>query len=606
MTAMTQTFTDKQALAIRLSVGLVFGLVIATLNDMTWTWSERLATGLALLAPVVWAGVGTMRRSSLIIWTLIAAILIGAILWFEKTTSISTRFNFDSHYYLLLPLLFIAHELVSSGDIARKWIAPFETYFEEAWKRGVQLALAILFTLLFWGILQLGAALLGFIGFDWFKKLLEHEHFSLPITGLAFGAAVHLGDVQTKLLSNVRALVLGVLSWLLPVITLIGAIFAGSLVVSGLAPLWATKAATATLLGGCVGFVLLINAAYQQGDQERHVSAALTWSARVAALLLLAFAVLAAWSLSLRIGQYGLSPDRVLAGLGVVIALAYGLGYSASLVIPGRWMAGIERVNIYLAIFKCALFVAILTPIAAPDRLSVNDQVARLNAGKVGVDKFDWWLLKDETGTYGKTALARLAGSQNAAIAAKAKLALEDKIGEQPFRYSDDSSNRRPATRADVEALQVVFPAGAKLPDSFLATNFQNADEEGSSWDECLRFAIIDPAKDTAPANCKVALLDLTRDGKPEVLLRNDAQITVFTQTNGTWQRRASIFANAHQDGFDGGKLSAVTSQWDDIKIGDQVLSVRGFDSDNGAILPNKDAAPVTPTPPKASPPPSK
>jgi hypothetical protein len=249
MTTLTQTFSDKQALAIRLIVGLVFGLSIATLHDMSWPWADRTATGLALLAPVIWAGVGTMRRSSLIIWTLIAAILIAAILWFEKATSSSTQFNFDSHYFLLLPLLFIAHELVSSGDIAGKWIAPFETYFEEAWKRGVQLALSILFTMLFWGILQLGAALLGFIGFDWFQDLLEQEYFSLPITGLAFGAAVHLGDVQTKLLSNVRALVLGVLSWLLPVIALIGVIFAGSLVVSGLAPLWATKAATATLLG---------------------------------------------------------------------------------------------------------------------------------------------------------------------------------------------------------------------------------------------------------------------------------------------------------------------------------------------------------------------
>jgi hypothetical protein len=35
MTTLTQTFSDKQALAIRLIVGLVFGLSIATLHDMS-------------------------------------------------------------------------------------------------------------------------------------------------------------------------------------------------------------------------------------------------------------------------------------------------------------------------------------------------------------------------------------------------------------------------------------------------------------------------------------------------------------------------------------------------------------------------------------------
>lgn len=110
------------------------------------------------------------------------------------------------------------------------------------------MAIALIFTGLFWGILVLGSLLLAFIGFHWLADVLKVRYFAMPVTGLALGAAMHLGDVQTKLMQNFRALVLGVLSWLLPVITLVGLIFAVSLWFSGLEPLWKTRAATVTLL----------------------------------------------------------------------------------------------------------------------------------------------------------------------------------------------------------------------------------------------------------------------------------------------------------------------------------------------------------------------
>ena len=605
MQTLNAPLSDKLALILRLSVGAIFGVAIAALiGDEesqrsladTSIWRETLSVTLSLIAFVIWAGAGSMRRISLAIWTLITFVMVGYIIWFANTGMTVRGFDWGGQTFLIFPLLFIAHELVSSGDKAGQWIAPYETYFDEAWKRGVQLALALLFTGLFWGILALGAALLGFIGFDWFQKLLRNEYFSWPITGLAFGAAVHLGDVQTKLLANVRSLILGVLSWLLPVITLIGAIFAGSLLVSGLAPLWATKAATATLLGGCIGFVLLINAAYQQGDVERPVPVVLKWCVRGAALLLLIFAVLAAWSLGLRIGQYGLSADRIFAGLGVIIALAYGLGYSVAVFLPGRWMGKLEPLNIGLAIFKCFLFIAILTPIATPDRLSVNDQVARLNSGKVTVETFDWWLLKDETGRYGKTALAKLAASNNAAIAAKAKATLDDKIGEQPNRYGDDVSKQPVATRANIEAIPIVLPIGAKLPESFIQTNF-TSETIGFMVPNCLRSV---PGK-SDPFVCKAALLDLNQDKLPEVLIREGQSLYVFTQIQGQWMGNTGVtdIGSAEID-FDAGKLKAVPNIWNDVLVGEKRGKIQGFqDPEILVTLPIRPAPPAPPPPAK-------
>jgi hypothetical protein len=194
--------------------------------------------------------------------------------------------------------------------------------------------------------------------------------------------------------------VLGVLSWLLPVITAIGLLFAVSLCFSGLEPLWKTKTATASLLAGCVALVLLVNAAWQQGDAERPVHIVLRWSARIACGLLLVFSCLAAYSLWLRIAQYGLTPERVMALVGVIIAVLYGLGYAVAAVIPkGRWLWLLEPVNIGLAFIVMLISLSVLTPIADPYRLSAQSQAGRVNTGQVAAEKFDWRALRFETGS---------------------------------------------------------------------------------------------------------------------------------------------------------------------------------------------------------------
>jgi hypothetical protein len=566
MTIQNILLSQRHALWLRLGVGLVFGLLIATLIETDKSgvggadqWRATLASALGLSAFVLWAGAAAMRRVTLAVWFLVAFGLVYYISDATFDTDSSRNGPFWSSYFLLYPLLFIAHELVSSGDQAGRLIAPYETYFDEAWKRGVQLILAIIFVLLFWGILWLGAALLGFIGFDWLEELLKEPYFHWPASGLAFGAAVHLGDVQSKILANVRNLVLGVMSWLLPIIAVIGAIFALSLLRSGLKPLWDTNAATASLLAGCVGFVLLINAAYQQGDNERPVSIILKWCVRIAAVLLLVFSVLAAWSLWLRIDQYGLSADRILAGIGVIIAVSFGIGYSIAAIWPGRWMARVEPVNIGMAILKVAIFFAVLTPIADPARLSVADQVARLNAGKVSVADFDWWLLKDETGHYGKRALEALAKSDKRDIAAKAQAALKNDLGERPYREFSLPVEANPLPR-DLSKLKVVVPKGGSLPSSFLT---------GGSANVLPEYCFKSPQPTDNSLSCSVALLDLNGDQQNEVLIRSGFELRTFSFINGSWNllQTTNFGPSFSFDDFDAGRVQVRDSVWKDIII---------------------------------------
>ena len=80
------------------------------------------------------------------------------------------------------------------------------------------------------------------------------------------------------------------------------------------------------------------------------------------------------------------------------------------------------------------------TPILGFNAISARDQVARLKAGKVSVDKFDWAALAFDFGEPGKRALAELQRSANAAIAQRAAEAAK---GEGRLVIDDGDRRRR-------------------------------------------------------------------------------------------------------------------------------------------------------------------
>ncbi len=576
MASLNTPLIDTHARILRLAVGLVFGLgigLIIQLLGMNPTrglplWADIVIWTLWLGAFIPWAGAGVMRRGPLGIWSAAAMAIIAFAAWHRLSQSDYQGFTppFFNISFLIYPFLFIAHELTASADQSGKIIAPYPVYNDETWHRGVQLALAVVFTGLFWGILVLGAVLLNMIGFKWLGEWLQKPWIGFPLSGLAIGAAVHLGDSQPKLVNGVRALVLGILSWLLPVLTAIALLFAVSLAFSGLKPLWETRAATALLLAGCVGLVLLINAAYQEGDEARPVHIVLKWSARIACGLLLVFAGLAAYSLSLRVQQYGLTPERVLAGLGALIALLFGLGYAAAAAWPkGRWLQRIEGVNITLAFVMAALFLAVVTPPADPNRLSVQWQVARLQAGKVAPDRFDWDLLRFQTGTYGKDALKALEKTGKTDAIRKAAVASKD----QPV---DGDSMLVAISPPDPKRLIVVSPKGGALPASFLAQSFPG----GEDMPSCLSSADL-------TRTCPVAMVDLNGDGKPELVLADRDRLFVYRHDTSWRQIRlpdGSSMDTERQAAFGKSEIKTAKPLWNDLEIGGVRFKVSDPDGD--------------------------
>jgi hypothetical protein len=402
----------RRAAVIRLAVGLAQGLLFYALHQAeeskVWPATQRELFGALLLAVafapfVVLAGVSALRGRTLAVWTGVAALVAAGLgaygVWSGDPAAKGVDGLGPQAFFGVAALVFIGHHLVHPADLERRRIARYPTYFDVTWKHGVQGALSLGFTGAFWLLLFLAAALFKLIGVDAIDKLIKQEAFAFPATTVMFAAAVQLTDVRADLVRGVRTVALALLAWLLPLMALIAAGFLATLPFTGLEPLWKTRSATAILLTADAFLILLANAAYQDGTEKTAV--VLKWAARLAGLLLVPITVLAAYGLSLRIGQYGLSSDRIIAGACVLVAAGYAVGYAVAAVRPGAWMRTLEVTNIAMAFGVIGVLLALCTPLADPRRLSVDDQVARLVKVMVRTEAFDYQFLRFEAGRLG-------------------------------------------------------------------------------------------------------------------------------------------------------------------------------------------------------------
>ena len=140
--------------------------------------------------------------------------------------------------------------------------------------------------------------------------------------------------------------------------------------------------------------IVLLNAAYQDGGSPNaHLRLLHRWTGRATAPGP-PLTALAIWGLGQRIGEHGLTPSRIIAAACCLIAACYSLGYAFAALRPGRWLARLEPTNIATGVLVVAVIVALFSPIADPARISVDDQLARLENGASSPEKFDYQFLR--------------------------------------------------------------------------------------------------------------------------------------------------------------------------------------------------------------------
>jgi hypothetical protein len=513
----------RERLGTRLAIGLTQGLLLLVLyrarSDLPATTFGALWLT-AVLVPIAALGAaGRLRRGALVAWLAAAAaitLILGAydrFVWLGVDPEVGS-FPSPPLWVLTGAGLFILHHLIVAATAEGRWRASYERYFDDGWMDAVRLALAAAFVAALWLLLVLGAELFSLIGLKLVRRLIRQDWFGFPITGAAFAIAVHVTDVRSQMVRGARTLALTLLSWLAPVLTGFAAAFLLALPFTGLAPLWATRSATGTMLAVCAGLVILINAAYQDGERPGFPPTALKWSVRLAGVVLAPLVVIAAYGLTLRIGQYGLSPSRIYVAAALLVAAAYAAGYLWAALARGPWMKRLESANWLTAHLAVAALLLVFSPLLDPARLSVADQTRRLTHGAVSAQAFDYAFLHFRSGRWGRAELARLAAGQGAgadpAVAEAARAELKRKTRWAPEPVS-------PRKRQD----SIRAPAGP-LPPSFLEQTWPPED---------------DPARDCGPQGqqCTAIVGELDDAPGPEVVVFAGGSPRVYGQRDGRW-----------------------------------------------------------------------
>lgn len=575
---------SRRVMALRLTIGLAQGALLYWLYqaDQGGWWPARtpyvmtpLVMACLLLPAMLISSMGHMAPKKVAQWMLAAAgvVLVMALhavardagLWRGAGEPGKGAFTPMSGPVIVFGavFLYIAHALVMAGAADKRCIASYDSYFEIAWKLAVQLMFSVFFVGALWLVLLMGSGLFSMVKLDFLKHMMEESWFVVPVVCFAWSCAMHVTDVRPAIVRGIRSLLLVLLSWLLPLAALIVSGFLCALPFTGLEVLWATRHATSLLLAADAVLIVLINAAFQNG----HAKAALVVrvSARVASLLILPLTAIAVYALGLRVYDYGWTSDRVIAAACLVVAGCYALGYAWAAHRYESWLCPIANVNVATAFVVLAVLLALFTPIADPARLSVNNQLARLEKGRTKAAQFDFLYLRFEGQRYGQEALARLS-QQSAGPDAALIRDLAAKALKETNRWHDGP----PLAPVSIADNVKVWPPGAKLPAGFVAQKWNPLDDR-----------TIPPCLTSRGSSCDALVLDVVGDGKQEVLLFNTGRYSAAPlyaeRADGTWAVAGHLDASGSEcipliEKLKAGEYALVAPRMKALEVAGQVL----------------------------------
>lgn len=455
---------------------------------------------------------------------------------------------------------FVALPFVQSRLASGRPGFPYPLLFEFSWNNMITLHVAAVFTMLFWGLLGLWAALFTVIGIRFFAELFIKQEFIYLVTASVFGFGLSFGRSHGGLVANLRSTVLLVFRNLLPLASFIAILFLGALPFTGLEPLWDTGHATMLMLNMQIYIILFLNAVYQDGSGEAPYSRAIRELVTAAVMLLPVSAALCVYAMGLRIQQYGWSVDRVFAALIVFVTGLYGAGYAAAAFKRQTpWMKGISFVNVRVAALVIALAVGVNTPVLDPRTITVRSQVHRLLRGGVEPDRFDYGYFRFQLGRAGIRALERLAALKNHPQAERINALAQEALARKA-RW--DHAGPLAQTSPQIADKLKLFPEGEKLDPAFPEMLLSR--EKEFHWLLSNRQPL------------QVLAVDLNGDGRKEYVLFAPNNPLVFSPADGGWKKVGRLLSygrwlteHQREEILKQGRYEAGNSRWKKLRIDD-------------------------------------
>lgn len=448
-----------------------------------------------------------------------------------------------------------------------RWTGPYPPLFDITWRGALTLAEAALFTGAFWLLLGLAAALFELLGMEAVKDLVTDPRFAFPATTLVGTVAVHLIGASAGMVDGLLRQLLNLLKWLLPLAGLIAVAFALALL-PRLPTLFAEgrKVMEATWLLWLVAVtVLLLNAAYQSGQQPPGYGRFVERALRFVPPLLAVVAATALYSLALRTHAFGLTPARYWGLVTAGAALAYAAGYTLAAWSRGAWFARIGRINVALALALLAVLLVSLTPVVDPLRLSIASQARRaVTATDAAARDGALLFLGRESGPTGRARLEALAR-------------LPDAAGGSPALRAAVPRARPPAD-ADREPLQEWLaridapPADKALEPALVAALGAARAEDDSTLTSVERATLLRTDMD-GDGDADALLLDTTRGHRFWLFSRDEDGAWSLTSSGAVHGSLYGLGEDAAlQSAIAGGDLGAVAPRLPDLRIGKRRL----------------------------------
>jgi hypothetical protein len=457
-------------------------------------------------------------------------------------------------------LAFIALLFLKSSLQEGRCLPSYESLFGFSWHNFLCFILAWLFTFLFWLVLTLWGALFNIVDIDFFQDTFEEEWFLYPVLSLAFAYGVIIFRTKINAVGAMQRILRALISILLPLLLIISVMFVAVLPFTGVNLIWEKGYGSDTILGFVGLSLFFFNAVYQDA-KEAPYRLFLNRFVQFSVMVLIVLIALSAYGMSLRVAQYGLTVERILAIVLICIMLSYVLLYTVIIVFKRTtWSLFFGQANTLMAILVSAIIVLMFTPVLDMSRISVDSQLSRLDQGKVPLEKFDFYFLA-RNGDVGERALRALQERDDV----KASLAISKRI-ELALKTKGRAYLSGEMDQAVVKKMIKTYPLEATYDDSiweFIALNSYNANE-------CMRDG------------CALLQVDLNGDSNDEYILfskRNSNTSLRFFMKNkeGEYQPQYTNLSlkmtyEELVEKLEAGSFSLVRPQWQDLKIGDEVI----------------------------------
>ncbi|WP_282114870.1 DUF4153 domain-containing protein [Pseudoalteromonas arctica] len=440
----------------------------------------------------------------------------------------------------------------------------YSRLFKLSWRNFIIFGECWLFVLIFWGILNLGAALFDILDIEFFSELLRNEWFWIPTLTLAFAFASVIFRKLLNIEDNIAFLLQTLIKFLLPVLSVISLGFLATLPFTGLNKLWETGSGSLLVMWLQVLTLFFVNTVYKDDSSVRPYHMLLHRLVFISVALLPVYSVISAYGIYLRVEQHGLTVDRCWGILIWFLLACFSFSYLVGIITKrDNWLEPLSKINIVMGWVVLVSMLAVNSPLLNFQSLSTNSQIARLDADKVTIEKFDYYYFEHSLGRQGYLAMQLL--KQKIETSHPEQYAIIDRM-----YVNNEFALTLEHTVDDFIERSVFWPSQALIPQDLIEAVFSDQHSYGLNYLKEHTYYFIG--------------MDLNND--------DDLDFIVIDESNGNttayfwlfdmgkWRSRYMNVENPEEIRYlknmiDNNELSLVEPEYSNLKIGDVVFKVR-------------------------------